>query len=201
MSTRKGTVKFLDDILDEATEVMHEAMRSNEAKYAQVEDPAKTSEVIGSTAVKIQDMAGRRINDYAFDIKRCTTFEGDFGPFIQYTHVRLASIQRKNPNAVLAESMAEIDLSILDEPKVHDILYHLAMYPFAVQSAYKQSEPSALVTWCFKISHLVGSAWETVKIKGASDEEQKARLFMYVMTREVLANAMRLLSLTPIERM
>jgi arginyl-tRNA synthetase len=60
MSTRKGTVKFLDDILDEATEVMHEAMRSNEAKYAQVEDPAKTSEVIGSTAVKIQDMAGKR---------------------------------------------------------------------------------------------------------------------------------------------
>jgi arginyl-tRNA synthetase len=60
MSTRKGTVKFLDDILDEATEVMHDAMRSNENKYAQVEDPEHTSEVIGATAVKIQDMAGRR---------------------------------------------------------------------------------------------------------------------------------------------
>lgn len=60
MSTRKGTVKFLDDILDEATEVMHEAMRSNEAKYAQVEDPEQTSEIIGASAVKIQDMAGRR---------------------------------------------------------------------------------------------------------------------------------------------
>ena len=141
------------------------------------------------------------INDYAFDIKRCTSFEGDFGPFIQYTHVRLASIQRKNPNAVLAESISEIDLSILNDPKVHDIVYHLAMYPFAVQNAYKQSEPSQLVTWCFKISHLVGSAWETVKIKGAEPEEQKARLFLYVMTREVLASAMRLLSLTPIERM
>lgn len=69
MSTRKGTVKFLDDILDEATEVMHDAMRANENKYAQVEDPEKTSEVIGSTAVKIQDMAGRR---YVFllDLRR-----------------------------------------------------------------------------------------------------------------------------------
>lgn len=60
MSTRRGTVVFLDDILEEATEVMHDAMRSNEAKYAQVEDPEGTSAVIGSTAVKIQDMSGKR---------------------------------------------------------------------------------------------------------------------------------------------
>ena len=50
----------LDDILEEATESMHDAMKSNDAKYAQVEDPAGTSEIIGSTAVKIQDMAGKR---------------------------------------------------------------------------------------------------------------------------------------------
>ena len=60
MSTRKGTVVFLDDILDEATEVMHEQMRSNDAKYAQVEDPENTSRVIGQTAVKIQDLSGKR---------------------------------------------------------------------------------------------------------------------------------------------
>lgn len=60
MSTRKGTVKFLDDIIDEAVDVMHEQMRSNEAKYAQVEDPETTSAVIGASAVKIQDMSGKR---------------------------------------------------------------------------------------------------------------------------------------------
>jgi arginyl-tRNA synthetase len=60
MSTRRGPVVFLDDILEEATETMHEQMRSNEAKYAQVEDPETTSAVIGSTAVKIQDLSGKR---------------------------------------------------------------------------------------------------------------------------------------------
>lgn len=60
MSTRKGTVKFLDDIIDEAVEVMHDQMRSNEAKYAQVEDPETTSAVIGASAVKIQDMSAKR---------------------------------------------------------------------------------------------------------------------------------------------
>ncbi|WWC63573.1 arginine-tRNA ligase [Kwoniella dejecticola CBS 10117] len=201
MSTRKGTVVFLEDMIEEATETMHEQMKSNEAKYAQVENPLETSAVIGTTAVKIQDMAGKRINDYDFDIKRCTSFEGDFGPFIQYSHVRLCSVQRKNPNVPVPVSVNEIDVSLLNEPKINDILYQLALYPTVVKNAYTYSEPSQLVTWCFKISHLVGTAWETVKVSGADEETAKARLFLYIQTRVVLANAMRLLSLTPIERM
>ncbi|OXG76602.1 arginine-tRNA ligase [Cryptococcus neoformans Gb118] len=201
MSTRKGTVVFLEDIIAEATDVMHEQMKSNEAKYAQVEDPEGTSAIIGTTAVKIQDMAGRRINDYDFDIKRCTSFEGDFGPFIQYSHVRLCSVQRKNPNVLVPQSINEIDLSTLNEPKVNDIIMHLALYPTHVRNAFLQSEPSQLVTWCFKLGHLVGAAWETVKVTGQEEEIAKARLFFYVTTREVLASAMRMLSLTPIERM
>ena len=134
-------------------------------------------------------------------MQRCTSFEGDFGPFIQYSHVRLCSVQRKNPNVPLPSSVEEIDISILDDPKIHEIMYHLAQYPTAVRNAYNQSEPSQLVTWCFRLGHLVGGAWETVKVAGASDEEAKARLFMYVQVREVLASAMRMLSLTPIERM
>ena len=60
MSTRKGTVKFLDEILAEAKDSMHEQMAKNEAKYAQVEDPEYTSDVVGQTAVKIQDFGARR---------------------------------------------------------------------------------------------------------------------------------------------
>lgn len=60
MSTRRGTVKFLDDILSEAQDSMHEQMAKNETKYAQVEDPVYTSDQIGMTAVKIQDFGGKR---------------------------------------------------------------------------------------------------------------------------------------------
>ncbi|KAK1927325.1 hypothetical protein DB88DRAFT_537287 [Papiliotrema laurentii] len=201
MSTRKGTVVFLDDILEEAKETMHEQMKSNEAKYAQIEDPETTSQIIGTTAVKIQDLMGKRVNDYNFDMKRCTSFEGDFGPFIQYSHVRLCSVQRKNPNVVVPSAVEEVDLSILNEPKIHDILFHLALYPQTVRNAFNQSEPSGLVHWCFRLSHLVGSAWETIKVSGAPEEAAKARLFLFVQTRAVLASAMRLLSLTPIEHM
>jgi arginyl-tRNA synthetase len=141
------------------------------------------------------------VNDYDFDIKRNTSFEGDFGPFIQYSHVRLCSVQRKNPNVPVAASVDEIDVSILKDQKIHDYLYHLANYPTVLRNAYLYREPSALVTWCFKLSHLVGSAWETLKVHGAEEEAAKARLFLFIQTREVLSSAMRLLSLTPIERM
>lgn len=60
MSTRKGTVVFLNDILEEAKAKMHEQMRVNEEKYAQIENPEVTSDVVGVTAVKIQDMKGKR---------------------------------------------------------------------------------------------------------------------------------------------
>jgi arginyl-tRNA synthetase len=60
MSTRKGTVKFLDEILSEAKDSMHEQMAKNEEKYNAIEDPEYTSDVVGQTAVKIQDMQARR---------------------------------------------------------------------------------------------------------------------------------------------
>lgn len=60
MSTRKGTVKFLDDILRDVGDKMHEVMKKNTAKYEQVEDPYKTADILGITAVMVQDMTGKR---------------------------------------------------------------------------------------------------------------------------------------------
>jgi len=60
MSTRRGTVKFLDDILNDVGQFMHENMRKNEAKYKQVEDPEATADVLGISAVMCQDMTGKR---------------------------------------------------------------------------------------------------------------------------------------------
>jgi arginyl-tRNA synthetase len=60
MSTRRGTVKFLDDILKDVGEKMHEVMRANEVKYKQVENPELTADILGITSVMVQDMTGKR---------------------------------------------------------------------------------------------------------------------------------------------
>ena len=83
MSTRKGTVKFLDDILRDVGEKMHEVMRKNEKKYEQVENPGKVADTLGISAVMVQDMKGKRINGYDFNLETMTSFEGDTGPYLQ----------------------------------------------------------------------------------------------------------------------
>ena len=114
MSTRKGTVKFLDDILRDVGEKMHEVMRKNESKYEQVENPDAVADTLGISSVMVQDMSGKRyvpcflltdylthtyliyrINNYTFNMDVMTSFEGDTGPYLQYAHARLCSITRK----------------------------------------------------------------------------------------------------------
>jgi arginyl-tRNA synthetase len=143
----------------------------------------------------------RSVLDYEFDWARCTSFEGDFGPYIQYSHVRLCSVERKNPNIILPENRDEINTSLLTEEKCKILIKQLATYPAVVKVAYENSEPSKIVEWCFKTSHLVSQAWETIKVSGQEEELARARLYLFISTRDVLSSAMRLLSLTPLERM
>ncbi|KAK7041490.1 arginyl-tRNA synthetase [Paramarasmius palmivorus] len=203
MSTRRGTVVFLDQIIREAATVMHEQMQKNEEKYNAVEDPEYTSMELGITGVKIQDMAAKRINNYTFNWDRMLSFEGDTGPYLQYAHVRLASIGRKNPHLLPLPPPSQIDISCLAQSShARDIAFLLGTYPDVVKTALKTHEPSGVVTFAFRLSHAISSAWETVIVKGEEDvEKARARMWLYESAREVLAAAMRLLSLKPLERM
>ncbi|THU96227.1 arginyl-tRNA synthetase [Dendrothele bispora CBS 962.96] len=203
MSTRKGTVVFLDQIIREAAQVMHEQMQKNDEKYKAVEDPEYTSLELGITGVKIQDMAAKRINNYTFNWDRMLSFEGDTGPYLQYAHVRLASIGRKNPQLLPLPAPSQIDITTLTQsPHAREIAFLLGSYPDVVKTALRTHEPSGVVTFAFRLSHAISSAWETVVVKGEEDvEKARARMWLYECAREVLAAAMRVLSLTPLERM
>ncbi|KAF7425992.1 hypothetical protein PC9H_008354 [Pleurotus ostreatus] len=203
MSTRKGTVVFLDQIIKEAAQVMHEQMQKNEDKYKAIEDPENTSLEIGITGVKIQDMAAKRINNYTFNWDRMKSFEGDTGPYLQYAHVRLASIGRNNPHLFPLPPPEQIDTShLVSSPHARDIVFLLGTYPDVVKVALKTHEPSGVVTFAFKLSHAISSAWDTVGVKSEKDIEiARARMWMYECARHVLAAAMELLSIRPLEKM
>ena len=124
-----------------------------------------------------------------------------YRPYIQYSHVRLCSVQRKNPNIILPEDFTKINVSLLTEPKAREIIYMLSTYPQVIRDAFIDYQPSTIVTFCFKLCHLVSQAWEGLKVQGQEEELALARLYLFVCTRDVLSSAMRLLSLTPLERM
>ncbi|KAJ7603160.1 hypothetical protein DFH06DRAFT_1257215 [Mycena polygramma] len=204
MSTRRGTVVFLDQIIKEAAQVMHEQMQKNEEKYQAVVDPETVSREIGITGVKIQDMAANGvINNYTFNWDRMKSFEGDTGPYLQYAHVRLSSISRKNPHLIPLPPPSQIDTtSLASSSHAREIAFLLGTYPDVVKVALKTHEPSGVVTYAFRLSHAISSAWEALVVKGEEDlDKARARMWMYECARDVLAAAMRLLSIRPLDRM
>ena len=131
-----------------------------------------------------------------------TSFEGHTGPYLQYAHVRLASIARKNPEVLPLPPPSEIKTELLTEKGCREIIFLLATYPWVVETALKTHEPSGIVTFLFRLSSAIASAWETVIIKGEPDADKaRARMWMYVCARDVLSAGMRLLSIRPMERM
>ncbi|KAL2916540.1 arginyl-tRNA synthetase [Polyrhizophydium stewartii] len=202
MSTRKGTVVFLEDILDEAGSHMHEQMRKNEVKYAQIPDPDSVADVVGQSATMIQDMTARRSKDYNFDWDRIFSFEGDTGPYLQYAHSRLCSIERQAaPLEVTPEELQSIDFSLLTEPQAFTLVEAIAAYPDVLREAGKTLEPCTIVSFALNLSHAVSSAIDVLWVSGQAKPLAHARLALYVAARITLGNALRLLGLKPLTRM
>lgn len=199
MSTRKGTVVFLDNILEETKDKMHEVMKRNEAKYAQIEDPEKIADLVGISAVMIQDMQSKRINNYEFKWDRMLSFEGDTGPYLQYAHSRLSSVQRKAN--IAEEKLKNANFDLLIEPSAVSLIRTLAQYPDVIKRALKTSEPSTIVTYLFNLTHIVSLCYDTLWVAGQEEDLATARLALYASAKQVLYNGMVLLGLTPVERM
>ncbi|CCK69624.1 arginine--tRNA ligase KNAG_0C05260 [Huiozyma naganishii CBS 8797] len=200
MSTRKGTVVFLDNILEETKEKMHDVMKKNEAKYAQIDNPEEVADLVGISAVMIQDMQGKRINNYEFKWERMLSFEGDTGPYLQYAHSRLRSVER-NAKDITPEDLLKADFSALTEPAAELLVRILSQYPDVLRNAIKTHEPTTVVTYLFKLTHQVSSCYDVLWVAGQTKELATARLALYAAARQVLYNGMRLLGLTPVDRM
>lgn len=199
MSTRKGTVVFLDNILEETKDKMHEVMKRNEAKYAQIEDPEKIADLVGISAVMIQDMQSKRINNYEFKWDRMLSFEGDTGPYLQYAHSRLSSVQRKA--GIADDKLKSANFDLLTEESAASLIRTLAQYPDVIKRALKTGEPSTVVTYLFNLTHIVSLCYDTLWVAGQEEELATARLALYASAKQVLYNGMVLLGLTPVERM
>ena len=128
-----------------------------------------------------------------------TSFEGDTGPYLQYAHARLCSITRRA--ALTQEEIAGADLSLLTEIHALELIRVIAQYPDVVQNTLKTLEPTTILTYLFKMAHTLSSSYDHLRIVGSEKELMKARMALYDAARIVLNNGMRLLGLTPVERM
>ncbi|KAK0279025.1 arginyl-tRNA synthetase [Friedmanniomyces endolithicus] len=210
MSTRKGTVVSLADSLDAAKDFMHNVMRENDEKYQQVENPEATADVLAISAIMVQDYSGKIINGYNFDMKRMTSFIGDTGPYLQYSHARVCSMARKAN--VPREAIETADFTLITAKEGVELVRALAQWPDVFLNTYKTREPVTVLTYLFRMAHMLSSCYDakdagnrnakTMSVMYAESEEKKAALMgLYEAARQVLGNGMRLLGLKPLERM
>jgi arginyl-tRNA synthetase len=201
MSTRKGTVVFLEDILNEARDVMYEKMKSNASKFEQIEDPERTADILGVSAVVVQDFSAKRIKDYEFKMDRMTSFEGDTGPYLQYAHSRLCSIERKYIAEVKKDIGNNIQYELLGEDHALSLATLLARYPEVVMDACRIAEPCLVVTYLMHLCHHLSGVLEHLYVIGQPEPVAKARLALYRAARITLGNGLRLIGLIPLEKM
>lgn len=196
MSTRKGTVVFLQDILDTAKERILEYMNNDQEKR-QMKDCEMIADQLGMSAILIQDMKSKRGKDYEFSWDRMTDAKGDTGVFLQYAHARACGIERKSG----IDISPDVDFSILREKEAMDLVQSIAQFPEVVEAAFSSLEPSTLVNYLFKLSHATSAASQFLRVKGMQQDVSKARMLLFWSARITLRNGLYLLGIKPIKQM
>ncbi|XP_073445705.1 probable arginine--tRNA ligase, mitochondrial [Dendrobates tinctorius] len=196
MQTRKGDVVFLEDVLDEARARMLQNMAKSETSKP-TEDPAGTAEKIGVAALIIRDFKGQLQADYCFNWDEALQSCGDTGVFLQYTHARLQSL------LTLWSTREEEDFSVscLQEPSAIASVKHLLRYDEVIHKTLKELQPRYLVAYLMGLGHLANVAHNSLHVKGSNQEVAHARLHLFSTIRVVLSSGMKLLGITPVDKM
>ncbi|XP_012736122.2 probable arginine--tRNA ligase, mitochondrial [Fundulus heteroclitus] len=196
MRTRTGKVVFLEDVLDEAqARMLHNMNQSPTTK--ELENPEDTAEKVAISALIVQDFKGPLQSGYKFDWARTLQAQGDTGVFLQYTHARLCSLMRRNEGV----ETATFNPSCLCEQTSRTILQHLLRYDEVLYKSHQDLEPKHLVNFLLKLCHLVAAAHRELPVKGSPPDVAQARLRLFSGARLVLAGGMRILGITPVQKM
>nr|XP_006819281.1 PREDICTED: probable arginine--tRNA ligase, mitochondrial-like [Saccoglossus kowalevskii] len=195
MSTRKGDVIFLQDVLDEAkTRMLHNMKYSQTTKVDNLDEVA---EALGISAIIIQDLKNNLNSDYKFDWDKVLQSHGDTGVYLQYSHARLCSIE-KLCNISLDTNC---NTTLLQEKEATQLVQQIAAYEDAVYKAYTEIEPKNIVKYLFRLCHVASTAHNTLMVKGSNTDLAKARLLLFNSARLTLSNGMRLLGILPLQQM
>lgn len=184
LSTRSGRIILLQDVLDDAVKLAGQQIEAKNPALANKEQVAKE---VGIGAVVFHDLKNERLNNFDFNLAEVVRFEGDTGPYVQYSHARAQSILRKAGNP----DLAGVDLKISDEA-AWDTLKALADFPATVRRALRDREPSIIAKYALNLSRAYNKYYANSKIL-TEDAEKSARLALVKSVSIVLAESLRLL--------
>lgn len=195
LSSRDGNVIFAEDILLEAISKIKEII---EQKNPELEDKDAVAKHVGVGAVIFNDLYNQRIKDVSFRWEHLLNFDGETGPYVQYTYARCSSILRKVDDF---DASAAVDISFLTDEASLGLLKELSRFPAVVKDAANRYEPSVVARFAVAVAQAFNHYYTVNRINVEDAAERNARVLLVDITRKVLRDAMDLLGITCVEQM
>lgn len=194
LSTRKGQVVFLEDVLNKAIDKTKEIIKDREDT---VDDVEETARVVGIGAVKFQELYNNRIKDYVFDWDEVLNFDGETGPYVQYTYARAKSVLRK---AGLSE-VGKLDIEKITSDDEFSLAKKLAGFEDVVIKAKEKYEPSLITRHLTDIASSFNKFYNSSKIMVDDEKLKEERLALTYATSIVIKSGLAILGIKTVEKM
>lgn len=199
MSTRRGKVVFLEDVLDEAAA---HALRIIEEKNPSLTSKVEVAEAVGVGAVIFGDLLHSRLHEVNFSLEDIVNFEGETGPYVQYTYARTQSLLRKADLQNESAGVAVLpDFSLTSSDYSWQLAKALMRYSDALTQAAQRYEPSVVARYLIELAQTFNRFYHHEKIITGNTAEQGAKLALVHMTAECLEDGLQMLGVKALKEM
>ena len=196
--TREGGVMRLETLISETAEKMYKKISENHA--IEEEEARKTANMIGVAALKYGDLSNQASKDYVFDVDRFISFEGNTGPYILYTIVRIKSILHKYQAQGNSLDGLKVQEAHADCEKA--LMLEAAKYNDVIANAFQDLAPHKICAYIYEVSNAFNSFYHETKILSEENEAQKASFIQLLkLTKKVLETCIDLLGFSAPDRM
>lgn len=195
LSTRSGNIIYAEDILRDAIAKSLEIITE---KSPSLPNKEEVSKMVGVGAILFNDLYNQRIKDVSFSWDKVLNFDGETGPYVQYTHARCSSVVR------LAEGFdpeKAIDYSVITEADAIDLLKEISRFPKVVADAADKYEPSVVARFAVDVAQAFNKFYNSTRINVPEENIKQARVMLAYLTKHTLHDALELLGINAPEAM
>ena len=191
MSTRQGNLVLLSDFMEEALKKSQEELK---ARYKNIKNLEKISKSIAYGAIKYAILKVSQEKNVNFEWSKALSFEGDSGPYLQYTYARAASILKK------AKKSSKINYSLLTQEE-KGLVKKLSEFLEIILKASINYRPHLIAVYLYELSKLFNEFYHKYNVLKSEQKLRNARIDIVRATKQVLNNGLKLLGIEPLERM
>lgn len=198
LSTRKGRVVYLEDVLNKAVAKVTDILTDREEqKGYKMENKEELAKEVGIGAVKFQELFNQRIKDYTFSWDQTLSFEGETGPYVQYVHARICSLLERGK----FDLNNEIDVELLSSEEEVNILRTLYNFSDVVIDAHEKYEPYFITRYTVELAKAFNKYYNSTQIVVEDEKLKNTRLMLCYAVKNVIKEGLGLIGVEAPEKM